>query len=60
MLLSWHNLRYYGDLMRGLRHAIGAGTLDDFVAEFHATQARGDAAALAPEGKPVPRGWKGK
>jgi queuine tRNA-ribosyltransferase len=45
MLLSWHNLRYYGDLMRGLRHAIGAGTLDDFVAEFHATQARGDAAA---------------
>jgi queuine tRNA-ribosyltransferase len=45
MLLSWHNLQYYGDLMRGLRNAIGAGTLDDFVAQFHATQARGDEAS---------------
>jgi queuine tRNA-ribosyltransferase len=45
MLLSWHNLQYYGDLMRGLRAAIGAGTLGDFVAQFHATQARGREAA---------------
>jgi queuine tRNA-ribosyltransferase len=42
MLLTWHNLRYYGDLMRDLRDAIAAGTLDDFVAEFAATQLRGD------------------
>jgi queuine tRNA-ribosyltransferase len=44
MLLTWHNLQYYGDLMRGLRAAIGAGTLGDFVAAFHQTQARSDTA----------------
>jgi queuine tRNA-ribosyltransferase len=27
MLLTWHNLTYYQDLMRGLRHAIRAGAL---------------------------------
>ena len=42
MLLTWHNLHYYQDLMAGLRGAIEAGTLDAFVAEFHATQALGD------------------
>jgi queuine tRNA-ribosyltransferase len=31
---------YYQDLMAGLRAAIGAGTLDDFVAAFDAAQAR--------------------
>jgi queuine tRNA-ribosyltransferase len=45
MLLTWHNLRYYQDLMAGLRAAIAAGTLDDFVAGFHDAQARGRAAA---------------
>jgi queuine tRNA-ribosyltransferase len=40
MLLTWHNVRYYQDLMAGLRAAIGAGTLDDFVAAFDAAQAR--------------------
>jgi queuine tRNA-ribosyltransferase len=42
MLLTWHNLRYYQDLMAGLRAAIAAGTLADFVARFHEAQARGD------------------
>ena len=45
MLLTWHNLRYYQDLMRGLRDAIASGTLADFVAAFHEAQARGRAAA---------------
>jgi len=45
MLLTWHNLHYYGDLMRGLRAAIGSGALGDFVAQFDDAQARGRAAA---------------
>ncbi len=42
MLLTWHNLQYYQDLMAGLRGAIAAGGLAAFVAEFHATRAEGD------------------
>jgi queuine tRNA-ribosyltransferase len=42
MLLTWHNLHYYQDLMAGLRAAIGAGRLAAFVAEFHAKRAEGD------------------
>ena len=42
MLLTWHNLHYFQELMAGLRGAIAAGTLDAFVAEFHATRAQGD------------------
>jgi len=42
MLLTWHNLHYYQELMQGLRDAISAGNLDDFVAAFHARRADGD------------------
>ncbi len=35
-LATIHNLYYYQELMRGLREAIGAGRLGDFVAEFYA------------------------
>jgi queuine tRNA-ribosyltransferase len=42
MLLTWHNLHYYQDLMQGLRDAIGAGRLSAFVADFHAQRAAGD------------------
>ena len=42
MLLTWHNLHYYQELMQGLRDAIAAGTLDQFVAAFHAKRAEGD------------------
>lgn len=42
MLLTWHNLHYYQELMQGLRDAIAAGTLDDFVARFHELRAEGD------------------
>ncbi|WP_112310050.1 tRNA guanosine(34) transglycosylase Tgt [Pseudogemmobacter bohemicus] len=42
MLLTWHNLHYYQELMSGLREAIGAGRLSAFVAAFHAKRAEGD------------------
>jgi len=42
MLLTWHNLQYYQELMAGLRAAIAGGRLAAFVAEFHATRAEGD------------------
>jgi len=42
MLLTWHNLHYYQELMQGLRQAIEAGRLADFIAKFHEDQARGD------------------
>jgi queuine tRNA-ribosyltransferase len=42
MLLTWHNLHYYQELMSGLRNAIGAGTLTEFTAGFHAMRAEGD------------------
>jgi len=42
MLLTWHNLHYYQDLMQGLRDAIEAQNLKAFVADFHAKRAEGD------------------
>jgi len=34
MLLTWHNLTFYQDLMAGLREAIRQGTLSDAAAKF--------------------------
>ena len=42
MLLTWHNLHYYQELMQGLRDAIKAGQLAQFVQDFHALRAQGD------------------
>ena len=42
MLLTWHNLHYYQELMQGLRDAIAEGRLSAFVASFHAARAEGD------------------
>jgi queuine tRNA-ribosyltransferase len=42
MLLTWHNLHYYQELMAGLRAAIAEHRLASFVAEFHALRAEGD------------------
>jgi queuine tRNA-ribosyltransferase len=42
MLLTWHNLQYYQDIMRGLRGAIESRTLDSWIAAFEAGQALGD------------------
>lgn len=42
MLLTWHNLHFYQDLMQGLRDAIGAGRLTAHAADFRETYALGD------------------
>jgi len=42
MLLTWHNLHYYQQIMQQMREAIAAGNLDAWVAGFHAMRARGD------------------
>ena len=42
MLLTWHNLHYYQELMAGMRAAIAKGAFAAFEAEFHATRALGD------------------
>lgn len=42
MLLTWHNLHYYQELMQGMRDAIAQGRFADFEADFHAQRARGD------------------
>lgn len=42
MLLTWHNLHYYQELMQGMRDAIAAGNFAGFEAEFHARRAEGD------------------
>ncbi|GGB96790.1 queuine tRNA-ribosyltransferase [Marivita lacus] len=42
MLLTWHNLHYYQELMQGMRDAIAAGQFAAFEARFHAQRAEGD------------------
>ncbi len=42
MLVTWHNLHYYQELMAGLRSAIAAGSLAEFTTEFHAKREIGD------------------
>ena len=42
MLLTWHNLHYYQELMAGMRRAIAEGRFADFEAAFHAARAAGD------------------
>ncbi|MEX0365149.1 MAG: tRNA guanosine(34) transglycosylase Tgt [Ruegeria sp.] len=46
MLLTWHNLHYYQDLMQGMRDAIAAGTFEAWQAAFHAGRADGDIAPI--------------
>lgn len=42
MLLTWHNLHYFQEIMAGMRDAIAAGTFEAWQAEFHAQRAEGD------------------
>jgi queuine tRNA-ribosyltransferase len=42
MLLTWHNLQYYQDLMAGIRGAILSNCFDKFEKNFNATRAQGD------------------
>ena len=47
MLLTQHNLRYYGDVMAALRDAISAGRLAATAAAMRELEAAGDVPALA-------------
>lgn len=42
MLLTWHNLQFYQDLMQNLRDAIGEGRLSSYATQFRETYALGD------------------
>ncbi len=42
MLLTWHNLQYYQDLMAGLRRAIEDASVARFAEDFHAALRAGD------------------
>lgn len=42
MLLTWHNLHYFQDLMQAMREAIELGQFEAFEAKFHADRADGD------------------
>jgi queuine tRNA-ribosyltransferase len=42
MLLTWHNLHYYQEMMAGMRAAIAAGRFAVWEAEFHRQRAEGD------------------
>ena len=42
MLMTWHNLHYYQELMQGLRDAVAGARLAGFVKAFHALRAAGD------------------
>ena len=42
MLLTWHNLHYYQQLMQGIRAAIAEGRFAEFQAEFAANRELGD------------------
>ncbi|MBT3992260.1 MAG: tRNA guanosine(34) transglycosylase Tgt [Rhodospirillaceae bacterium] len=49
MLLTWHNVHYYQDLMWWLRKSIGEGTLEEFVQRFHDDKLQGDIEPLLKE-----------
>nr|WP_170538434.1 tRNA guanosine(34) transglycosylase Tgt [Ruegeria arenilitoris] len=42
MLLTWHNLHYFQEIMQCMRDAIAAGAFEVWQAEFHAQRALGD------------------
>ncbi len=44
MLLTWHNLHYYQQIMQQMRDAVAAGRFQAWEAGFHAMRAQGDIA----------------
>ncbi|WP_210527766.1 tRNA guanosine(34) transglycosylase Tgt [Rubellimicrobium arenae] len=42
MLLTWHNLHYFQEIMAGMRGAIAEGRFEGWEADFHAFRAQGD------------------
>ena len=49
MLLTWHNIAFYQQIMRELRAAIAEGRLADYARQFAADQARGDSDEAADD-----------
>ncbi|MBP1805943.1 tRNA guanosine(34) transglycosylase Tgt [Rubellimicrobium aerolatum] len=49
MLLTWHNLHYFQEIMAGMREAIAAGQFEDWERGFHVLRAEGD---IEPLGRP--------
>ena len=47
MLLTWHNLHYYQDIMRSLRASIESGSLGHYIAAFEEEQGLGDIEPLS-------------
>lgn len=46
MLLTWHNLHYFQEIMQGMRDAIAAGQFAVWETEFHENRAQGDVEPL--------------
>ena len=46
MLLTWHNLHYFQEIMQGMRDAIADGGFATWEADFHRQRALGDIAPL--------------
>ena len=46
MLLTWNNVWYYQELMRGLRQAIEEGCIESYAEQFSKDQAKGDIVPL--------------
>ena len=46
MLLTWHNLHYFQEIMAGMRGAIAAGSFEAWEQDFHAARAAGDISPL--------------
>ncbi|NOE26090.1 tRNA guanosine(34) transglycosylase Tgt [Ruegeria sp. HKCCD6157] len=42
MLLTWHNLHYFQEIMQGMRDAIAEGSFEAWQAAFNAQRAQGD------------------
>lgn len=47
MLISWHNIAYYQQLMANMRQAIEEGRFEDFEAAFKEERAQGDIPSLS-------------
>ncbi|WP_108814905.1 tRNA guanosine(34) transglycosylase Tgt [Loktanella sp. Alg231-35] len=47
MLLTWHNLHYFQEIMQGMRDAIAAGRFAAWEEDFHAQRALGDIAPVS-------------
>ena len=58
MLLTWHNLHYYGGLMAGMREAVADGRFSAFEREFHAMRGLRDIEPVG-SGDPAPAGTPG-